>query len=109
MDLIEEAKKRGYRKGLAIRYVAHMIDHVEGDYFEMKEGNVVAYSKPKCERKSFDDERFDTLYDSYTKEWVEIVDDSNPKHITISLGKSGNGQSRTDSGLKYKKCCSDEN
>ena len=73
MDLIQEAKNRGYRKGTAIRYVPHAIDFVEGSYFEMKGGDVVAYAKPKEERKGFDDNRHDTLYDSISKEWVEIV------------------------------------
>ena len=72
MDLIEEAKKRGYRKGTPIRYVPHAIDYVEGDYFEVENGELKAYSKPKHERKEFDDFRHDTLFDG--KEWVEIVD-----------------------------------
>lgn len=74
MDLIQEAKNRGYRKGTAIRYVEHAIDYVEGDYFEINEdGDLLAYAKPKEERKGFDDDRHDTLYDGKTKEWVEIV------------------------------------
>lgn len=73
MDLIQEAKKKGYRKGTAIRYVPHAIDYVEGNYFEMKGCCVVAYAKPEHERKSFEDFNHDTLYDGYTKEWVEIV------------------------------------
>jgi hypothetical protein len=70
--LIKEAKERGYRKGTAIRYVPHAIDYVEGNYFEVVDGEVKAYSKPKHERKCFDDERCDTLFDGF--EWVEIVD-----------------------------------
>jgi hypothetical protein len=38
MDLIKEAKERGYRKGTAIRYVPHAIDYVEGNYFEEENG-----------------------------------------------------------------------
>ena len=74
MDLLQEAKNRGYRKGTAIRYVPHAIDHVEGGYFEMKDGDVVAYAKPNDERKGFDDEKHDTIYDGSSKKWVEIVD-----------------------------------
>jgi hypothetical protein len=73
MSLIQEAKKRGYRKGTAIRYCNHIIDYVEGDYFEMKDGDVVAYKKPEHERKGFDDFTHDTLYCGTSKEWVEIV------------------------------------
>lgn len=72
MDLIEEAIKRGYRKGTPIRYVPHAIDYIEGDYFEEENGQLNAYEKPKHERKSFDDFRHDTLFDG--EEWVEIVD-----------------------------------
>jgi hypothetical protein len=72
MDLIKEAKKRGYRKGTAIRYVPHAIDYVEGDYFEEVNGQLKAYSKPKHLRKNHDDNRHDTLFDGF--EWVEIVD-----------------------------------
>jgi len=32
-NLIQEARKRGYRKGTAIQYVDHATDYVEGDYF----------------------------------------------------------------------------
>jgi len=74
MNLIEEAKKRGYKKGVAIKYVPHATDYVEGDYFEINEhGSLVAYSKPENERVGFDDFRHDTLYDNFSKEWVEIV------------------------------------
>lgn len=71
MDLIKEAILRGYKKGTAIRYVPHAIDYVEGDYFEIENGKVKAYAKPKDERLCFDDMRYDTLFDG--KEWVEIV------------------------------------
>jgi hypothetical protein len=80
MDLIKEAKNRGYRKGTPIKYVPHAVDYVEGDYFEIVNGNVLAFKKPKHERKSFDDERFDTLYNASKNKWVEIAD----------LQKSGN-------------------
>ena len=73
MDLVREAKKRGYRKGLAIMYVPHAIDYVQGDYFEVENGDVNAYNKPIEERKGFDDFTYDTLYCGITKEWVEIV------------------------------------
>lgn len=72
MNLIDEAKKRGYEKGTPIRYVPHAIDYVEGDYFEVENGELKAYAKPKHERKSFDDFRHDILFDG--KNWVEIVD-----------------------------------
>jgi hypothetical protein len=72
MDLIEEAKNRGYRKGTAIRYVAHAIDYVEGEYFEVEGGQLNAYAKPPDERQGFDDFRHDTLFDGV--KWVEIVD-----------------------------------
>jgi hypothetical protein len=72
MNLIEEAKNRGYRKGTPIRYVPHAIDYVEGNYFEEENGELKAYAKPKHERKGFDDERHDTLFDGF--KWVEIVD-----------------------------------
>ena len=70
--LEQEAKQRGYRKGTPIRYVSHAIDYVEGDYFEEVDGKVKAYLKPKHERKCFEDERYDTLFDGVR--WVEIVD-----------------------------------
>ena len=72
MDLIQEAKNRGYRKGTAIRYVSHAIDYVEGNHFEVEDGKLKAYAKPKHERKCFDDYKHDTLFDG--KKWVEIVD-----------------------------------
>ena len=71
MDLIQEAKNRGYRKGTPIKYVPHAIDYVEGDYFEVVDGQVKAYKKPKNERVCFDDMRHDTLFDG--TEWVEMV------------------------------------
>ena len=74
MDLIQEAKDRGYRKGTAIRYVSHAIDYVEGNHFEVEDGKLKAYAKPKHERKCFDDYRHDTLFDG--EKWVEIVDPS---------------------------------
>ena len=70
MKLIQEAHKRGYRKGIAIRYVAHAIDYIEGDYFEEVNGQLRAYAKAKHERKCFDDQRYDTLFDGVS--WVEI-------------------------------------
>jgi len=72
MNLVQEAKNRGYRKGTAIRYVPHAIDYVEGDYFEEENGELKAYAKPKHERKGFDDFRHDTLFDGF--KCVEIVD-----------------------------------
>jgi hypothetical protein len=72
MDLIEEAKKRGYRRGTPIRYVPHAIDYVEGNYFEEVDGELRAYRKPKNKRECFDDMKHDTLFDG--KNWVEIVD-----------------------------------
>jgi hypothetical protein len=71
-DLIKEARDRGYKRGTPIRYVPHAIDYVEGDYFEVEKGKVKAYRKPKHERVSFDDMRYDTLFDG--KVWVEIAD-----------------------------------
>lgn len=76
MDLVKEAKERGYKKGTAIRYVPHAIDYVEGNYFEVENGELKAYAKPKSERKSFDDFKHDTLFDGFN--WVEIVDLSKP-------------------------------
>lgn len=72
MNLIDEAKKRGYEKGTPIRYVPHAIDYVEGGYFEVENGELKAYAKPKHERKIFDDFKHDILFDG--KNWVEIVD-----------------------------------
>ncbi len=72
MDLVKEAKERGYKKGTAIRYVPHAIDYVEGDYFEEVNGQLKAYSKPKQLRINIDDNRHDTLFDGI--DWVEIVD-----------------------------------
>jgi hypothetical protein len=72
MDLIQEAKNRGYKKGTPIRYVPHAVDYVEGDYFEIEDGELKAYSKPEDERKSFDDFKHDALFDGVN--WVEIVD-----------------------------------
>ena len=71
MDLIKEAIKRGYAKGVAIKYVPHVIDYVEGDYFEVEDGQVNAYLKPEEERKGFNDFTHDTLFDG--EKWVEIV------------------------------------
>jgi len=74
MDLIKEAKKRGYTKGTEIRYNPTSTDFVEGDFFELNEnGDLVAYAKHKKYRTTFEDETHDTLYDSISKEWVEIV------------------------------------
>jgi len=74
MDLIKEAKKRGYKKGTPIRYVPHAIDYVEGDFFEVNEnGDLVAFAKHKKYRTTFKDESYDTLYDSITKKWIEII------------------------------------
>jgi hypothetical protein len=70
MDLIKEAKVRGYRKGIAIIYLDNCIDYVEGNYFEIKNKCVVAYKKPKDKRICFDDFRYDTLFDG--NEWVKI-------------------------------------
>jgi hypothetical protein len=86
MDLIREAKQRGYKKGTAIRYVPHAIDYLEGDCFEIEKGDVVAYAKPEYERKSFDDFRHDTIYNGTSKEWVEIVE----------LSKSTKEQKKSD-------------
>lgn len=72
MDLIQQAKERGYRKGIAIRHFPHAIDYVEGNYFEIENGELKAYAKPEHERKGFDDFRHDTLFDGVR--WVEIVD-----------------------------------
>lgn len=73
-QLIEEAKKRGYRKGTKIQYVPHAIDTVEGDYFEMDDnGDLNAYAIPANERKSFDDNRHDTLYNASKNKWVKII------------------------------------
>lgn len=72
IDLIKEAKRRGYRQGTPIRYVPHAIDYVEGSYFEVQDGKVKAYKKPKHQRECFEDMRHDTLFDG--KEWVEIAD-----------------------------------
>lgn len=72
MNLIEEAIKRGYKKGTPIRYVPHAVDFVEGDYFEVEDGKLKAYAMPKNQRKYFDDFRHDTLFDG--EKWVEIVD-----------------------------------
>lgn len=75
MNLIEEARKRGYRKGTKIRYEqpfgGNEIDRVEGDYFEIMGERVVAYEYPKHERTHFERRRFDTLFDG--KKWTEIV------------------------------------
>ncbi len=71
MDLIQEARNRGYRRGTAIRYVPYAIDYVEGDYFEVVDGKLKAYAKSKNERVCFDDMKHDTLFDGV--EWVEIV------------------------------------
>lgn len=71
-ELINEARKRGYRKGTPIRYVSHAIDFVQGEYLEVQGAKLLAYNKPKHQRKSFDDFVFDTLFDG--ERWVDIVD-----------------------------------
>lgn len=91
MNLIEEARKRGYRKGLAIRYVPHAVDYIEGDYFEINEnGDVVAYAKPKHERKCFEDFTHDTIYNAKYNEWVEITDLSNRTAEQIEIDSQHN-------------------
>lgn len=87
MNLIEEAKQRGYRKGTAIRYFPHAIDYVEGDYFEEENGELNAYSKPLNERKRFEDFNHDTLFDGH--KWVEIVTAENDL-LSPVLGQSYN-------------------
>ena len=73
MDLINEAKNRGYRKGTAIKYVSHATDYVEGSNFEVAHnGDLRAYAYPKNERDTFDKQRFDVLYDKELDKWVEI-------------------------------------
>lgn len=75
MDLIKEAKKRGYRKGTIIIYPqpggGKATDSVEGNYFEVKDGKVLAYGYPKHERTYFERMRFDTLFNGEV--WAEIV------------------------------------
>ena len=88
MDLVQEAKNRGYRKGTPIRYVPHAVDYVEGDYFEEVDGEVRAYAKPKEERKGFDDDRHDTLFDGFN--WVEIVDLSKRSKEQIEIDNQHN-------------------
>ncbi|MBF2708069.1 hypothetical protein [Flavobacterium soyangense] len=51
----------------------HRIDYVGGNYFEIKEGNVIAYKKPDYKRKKFDNFAYDPLYDRISKQLVEIV------------------------------------
>jgi hypothetical protein len=83
MNLVEEAKKRGYKKGTPIRYVPHALDYVIGSHFEEKNGKVLAYAVPKHKRKCFDDNRHDTLFDG--KEWTEIVDPSKRSKEQVRL------------------------
>jgi hypothetical protein len=71
IDLIKQAKEKGYKKGTAIRYISHAIDYVEGNYFEIEKGKLNAYLKPKNERKCFEDFRFDTLFDGFKS--VELL------------------------------------
>lgn len=85
MDLIQEAINRGYTRGTAIRYVPHAIDYVEGDYFEIVDGEVRAYAKPKNARECFEDWRCDTLYRD--GEWVEIVNLSKRSKEQVELDK----------------------
>jgi len=88
MDLIQEARKRGYRKGTAIRYVPHAIDYVEGDYFQIVDGQVRAYAKSEPERECFEDWKCDTLFDG--KEWVEIVNKSARSKEQIEIDNQHN-------------------
>ena len=88
MDLIQEAKNRGYRKGTPIRYVPHAVDYVEGDCFDVLDGEVRSYAKQKHERKCFDDWRCDTLFDG--KNWVEIVDLSKRSKEQIETDNQNN-------------------
>lgn len=77
MDLIKEARERGYRKGTKIHYYPEkntIIDEVIGDVFEVLEnGDLVAYLKEESERVSFDDFTYDTLYEKDTDTWVKIL------------------------------------
>lgn len=83
MGMISEARKRGYRKGMPIRYVPHAVDYVIGDYFQEEDGKVNAYLKPPHERECFEDFTHDTLFDGF--KWVEIVDLSNRSQEQIEL------------------------
>lgn len=77
-ELINEALNRGYKKGTVIEYFPGEnkgYDHVEGGHFEVDQyGNLRAYTKPKHERKGFDDERYDTLYFSESNQWTKIIE-----------------------------------
>jgi len=88
MDLISEARKRGYQKGTAIRYVPHAVDYVEGDFFEIVDGELRAYAKPEHERKCFEDWRCDTLYKD--GEWVEFADLGSRTKEQIEIDKQHN-------------------
>lgn len=72
MDLIEEAKKRGYKKGTPIRYVPHAIDYIEGNFFEVENNILKVYIYPKHKRTMIKYSRFDTIFDGV--KWAEIVD-----------------------------------
>ena len=72
MDLIDEAKKRGYKKGTAIRYVPYAIDYIEGNYFEVENNLLKVYVYPKRKRTMIKYSRFDTIFDGV--KWTEIVD-----------------------------------
>lgn len=75
--LIDEAVKRGYKKGSIIHYHPEKqseTDILEGDYFEVDiKGNVLAFAKPENERLSFDDNRHDEIYNAESDQWVKLI------------------------------------
>ena len=72
MDLIKEAKKRGYKQGTAIRYTPHAVDYIEGKFFEVENNILKVYVYPKHKRTMIKYSRFDTIFDGV--KWTEIVD-----------------------------------
>ncbi|MBE3086285.1 MAG: hypothetical protein IMZ64_08730 [Bacteroidetes bacterium] len=77
LAFIDEAKRRGYKKGVLINYAYKGETPDEtmllGDYFEMMDGHVVAYEYPASERTTFEKQIYDTIFDG--KNWVPIIFD----------------------------------
>ncbi len=64
MDLIEEAKKRGYIAGTEIKYITKSddIDVLGRGEFEINNGRLLKYEYPKQERDCFDRSAYDVIY-----------------------------------------------
>jgi len=77
-NLIQEAKKRGYRSGTIIYYgyattgdITLDVNRLGSGEFAIKNGNLVKYEK-KLENDNPNFRRFDTVYSAKENKWTEI-------------------------------------